>query len=99
VVLGLSAVIGLIMGFGLQETITNLAAGVRVAAFCPIEKGEFAEINGISGTITGVGIMAAEMLKADNTCVSIPNSRVWGNPVINYTRMDTRRVDVSVGVA
>jgi len=99
VVLGLSAVIGLILGFGLQDTITNLAAGVWVAAFRPIEKGEFAEINGISGTVTGVGIMATEMLKADNTYVTMPNSRVWGNPVINYTRMDTRRVDVSVGVA
>ena len=32
VVLGLSAVIGLILGFGLQDTVTNLAAGVWLAA-------------------------------------------------------------------
>jgi small-conductance mechanosensitive channel len=99
VVLGLSAVIGLILGFGLQDTIINLAAGVWVAAFRPIDKGEFAEINGMSGTVTGVGIMTTEMLKPDNTYITIPNSQVWGNPVINYSRMDTRRVDVTVGVA
>ena len=99
VVLGLSAVIGLILGLGLQDTITNLVAGVWVAAFHPIEKGEFAEINGISGTVTGVGIMTTEMLKADNTYITIPNSQVWGNPVINYSRMETRRLDVTVGVA
>jgi small-conductance mechanosensitive channel len=99
VVLGLSAVIGLILGFGLQDTITNLAAGVWVAALRPIDKGEFVEVNGISGTVTGVGIMATELLKPDNTYITIPNSLVWGSPVINSSRMDTRRVDVSVGIA
>jgi small-conductance mechanosensitive channel len=99
VVLGLSAVIGLILGFGLQDTITNLAAGVWVAALRPIDKGEFVEVNGISGTVTAVGIMATELLKPDNTYITIPNSLVWGSPVINSTRMDTRRVEVSVGVA
>ncbi|HON40825.1 MAG TPA: mechanosensitive ion channel family protein [Methanoculleus sp.] len=99
VVLGLSAVIGLILGLGLQDTITNLAAGVWVAAFRPIDKGEFAEVNGISGTVMGVGIMMTEMLKPDNTYITIPNSQVWGNPVINYSRMETRRLDVTVGVA
>lgn len=98
-VLGLSAVIGLILGFGLQDTITNLAAGVWVAALRPIDKGEFVEVNGISGTVTGVGIMATELLKPDNTYITIPNSLVWGSPVINSSRMDTRRVDVSVGIA
>ena len=99
VVLGLSAVIGLILGLGLQDTITNLAAGVWVAAFRPIDKGEFAEVNGKSGTVMGVGIMMTEMLKPDNTYITIPNSQVWSNPVINYSRMETRRLDVTVGVA
>ncbi|WP_292364203.1 MULTISPECIES: mechanosensitive ion channel family protein [unclassified Methanoculleus] len=98
-VLGLSAVIGLILGFGLQDTITNLAAGVWLAAFRPIDKGEYVEVNGISGTVTSVGIMATELLKLDNTYITIPNSLVWGSPVINSTRMDTRRTEVKVGVA
>jgi len=98
-VLGLSAVIGLILGFGLQSTISNLAAGVWIAALRPIDKNEFVEVNGISGTVVSVGIMATELLKPDNTYVTIPNSLVWGSPVINSTRMETRRVDVTVGVA
>ncbi|MFA7198567.1 MAG: mechanosensitive ion channel family protein [Methanoculleus sp.] len=98
-VLGLSAVIGLILGFGLQDTVTNLAAGVWLAAFRPIDKGEFVEVNGISGTVTSVGIMATELLKFDNTYITIPNSLVWGSPVINSTRMDTRRAEVKVRVA
>ncbi|MGB4197274.1 MAG: mechanosensitive ion channel family protein, partial [Methanoculleus sp.] len=92
-------VIGLILGLGLQDTITNLAAGVWVTVFRPVEMGEFVEVNGISGTVMGVGIMMTEMLKPDNTYITIPNSQVWGNPVINYSRMETRRLDVTVGVA
>ncbi|KLK88514.1 mechanosensitive ion channel protein MscS [Methanoculleus sediminis] len=99
VVLGLSAVIGLILGFGLQDTVTNLAAGVWLAAFRPIDRGEFVEVNGISGTVTSVGIMATELLKPDNTYITIPNALVWGSPVINSTRMETRRVEVRVAVA
>ena len=98
-VLGLSAVIGLILGFGLQSTISNLAAGVWIAALRPIDKNEFVEVNGITGTVVSVGIMATELIKPDNTFVTIPNSLVWGSPVINSTRMETRRVDVTVGVA
>ncbi len=99
VVLGLSAAIGIILGFGLQDTITNLAAGVWVAALRPIDKGEFVEVKGISGTVITVGIMATELRKPDNTLITIPNSLVWGSPVINSTRMDTRRVEVRVRVA
>ena len=43
--------------------------------------------------------MATELLKPDNTYITIPNSLVWGSPVINSTRMETRRVEVGVRVA
>ena len=64
VVLGLSAVIGLILGFGLQDTVTNLAAGVWLAAFRPIDKGEFVEVNGISGKVVAVAMMPTEIGRA-----------------------------------
>ncbi|RQD83473.1 MAG: mechanosensitive ion channel family protein [Methanocalculus sp. MSAO_Arc2] len=99
IVLGLSAVIGLILGFGLQSTISNLAAGVWIAGLRPIDKDEFVEVGGISGAVQSVGIMATELLKFDNTFITVPNSIVWGSPVTNYTRMDTRRAEVSVSVA
>lgn len=44
IVLGLSAVIGLILGFGLQDSMTNLASGVWIAALRPIDKDEVVEV-------------------------------------------------------
>ncbi|ASJ07324.1 mechanosensitive ion channel family protein [Thermococcus pacificus] len=99
VVMGLSAVIGLILGFGMQDTLTNLAAGVWIAALRPIDMGEVVEVAGKTGKVNGVGIMSTELLTPDNVLITIPNKLVWGNVITNYTRMPTRRVDVDVGVA
>jgi len=98
-VLGLSAVIGLVLAFGLQDSFTNFSAGVWIATLRPIDKDEYVEINGMAGTVQAVGIMATELLTPDNKFVTIPNALVWGSPVVNYSRMDTRRVDVAVGIA
>ena len=99
VVLGLSAVIGIILGFGLQDSITNLASGVWIAALRPIDKDEVVEVEGKVGKVTAVGLMATEILSYDNKFITIPNKLVWGSPIVNHTRMPTRRVDVAVGIS
>ncbi len=99
VILGLSAVLGLILGFGLQDTITNLAAGVWIAALRPIDIGEVVEISGQTGSVSGIGLMSTELKTPDNKLITIPNKLVWGSIIVNYTRMPTRRVSVDIGVA
>jgi small conductance mechanosensitive channel len=99
VVVGLSAVIGLILGFGMQDTLTNVAGGVWIATLRPIDKDEVVNVAGVTGKVRAVGLMATELLTPDNQFITIPNKLVWGSTVTNYTRMPTRRVDVSVGIA
>ncbi|WP_305065540.1 mechanosensitive ion channel family protein [Methanococcoides sp.] len=99
VIVGLSAVIGLILGFGMQDTLTNIAAGIWIATLRPFDKGEFLVVNGFSGSVHEVGIMATELLTPDNKLITIPSKLVWGSPIVNATRMPTRRVDVDVGVS
>lgn len=99
VILSLSAIVGLVLGFGLQDTFNNVASGAWIAALSPINIGEFVTINGMTGKVTAVGIMATELLTPDNVYMTIPNKLVWGSPIVNITRMPTRRVDVPVGVA
>ena len=99
VVLGLSAVIGLILGFGLQDTLNNLAAGVWIAVTRPFDKGDFIQVAGHSGTVTEVGVLSTVLTRPDNEVVMIPNRQVWGAPIVNYTRNPIRRINLSVGVA
>ncbi len=98
-ILGLSAVIGLILGFGLQDTLTNLAAGVWIAALRPIDLGEVVEVSGQTGSVSGIGLMSTELKTPDNKLITVPNKLVWGSIIVNYTRMPTRRVDIDIGVA
>jgi len=99
VVVGLSAVIGLVLGFGMQDSLNNVAAGVWIASLRPLDKGEYVTVDGLSGTVDAVGIMATELLTPDNQFITIPNKLVWGSPIINATRMPTRRISVDVGVS
>lgn len=97
--LGLSAIVGLILGFGLQDTLTNLAAGIWLIALRPMDKDEVVTVSGMNGKVTAIRIMATELLTLDNTLILIPNKLIWGSPIVNYTRMSTRRVEVAVGIS
>ncbi|WP_445476325.1 mechanosensitive ion channel family protein [Methanococcoides methylutens] len=98
-VVGLSAVIGLVLGFGMQDTLTNLAAGIWIATLRPFDKGEYVSVTGYSGSVSAVGFMATELLTPDNKFITIPNKVIWGSPIENATRMPTRRADVNVGIS
>ena len=99
VVIGLSAIIGLILAFGLSESFHNFFAGLWLAALRPIDKNEVVTVNGITGKVSAVGMMATEFHTPDNKFITIPNKLVFGSPIENMSRMPTRRVDVNVGIA
>ncbi|MCC4769448.1 mechanosensitive ion channel [Methanosarcina sp. DH2] len=98
-VIGISAVIGLVLGLGMQDTLTNITAGVWVAAIRPIDTGEMVVVNGQTGKVRAVGIMSTELLTPDNQLITIPNKLVWGSSIVNMTRMPTRRASVDVGIS
>ena len=92
IVLGLSAVIGLILGFGLQDALNNLAAGVMIAATRPFEKGDVVTVTGHTGVVEEVGIISTVLTKFDNKVVVVPNRSVWGSAIVNFTRNPVRRI-------
>jgi small conductance mechanosensitive channel len=98
-VLALSAIIGLMLAFGMSDTTNNFFAGVWIAMIRPFRMGEVVEVSGYTGKIVAVGIMVTEMLQADNVYITLPNRSVWGSAVVNYSRMPKRRVNTDVGIA
>lgn len=98
-IVGISAVIGLVLGLGMQDTMTNIAAGVWVVATRPIDIDETVTLNDQTGKVKSVKVMATELLTPDNQLITIPNKLVWGSSIVNMTRMSTRRVSVDVGIS
>lgn len=90
---------GLAIGLALQGTLQNIAAGIMLLALRPLRVGEYVSIVGkADGTVEEIGLFMSRLRQADGIVVNIPNSLIWGNTIINYSRNATRRMDVVVHV-
>lgn len=89
---------GLAVGFALQGTLSNFAAGVMMLLLRPIKVGDFVEVAGEAGVVKEVAIFATTLLTGDNKTIIIANSSVMGGNITNYSTQPTRRIDLVVGV-
>ncbi len=97
--IGISVVFGLVFGLAFQDTLGNLTAGFMIAITKPFKVGDFVDITGKTGSISSVGISITTLTTFDNKRVIIPNSKVWGEPIVNYTALKTRMIDISIGIS
>ena len=92
-------IIGFTVGFALQDVMKNFTAGVILLIQKPFSVGEVIGVKEFDGTVLEINLRTTEMKALDGRLVSVPNADVLSNPIVNYTRAERRRVDVSVGVA
>jgi small conductance mechanosensitive channel len=90
---------GLAIGFALQGSLSNLAAGVMLIIFKPVKVGDYIEGGGATGTVESVGIFVTTLVTVDNKVVYIPNSTLTGGNITNFTAKDKRRVDMVFGIS
>jgi small conductance mechanosensitive channel len=97
----LLAVIGgsaFIVGFALQDTLGNFAAGLMLLIYRPFDVGDAVEIGGISGKVDHVSMVSTKIKTFDNKVVLVPNRKVWGEVITNASASDERRVDMTFGI-
>ena len=98
-VIALLGAAGVTIGLALQQTLQNIASGIMLLILRPIRAGEYVSIVGKGdGTVLEVGLFLSLIEQVDGVQLSLPNSLIWGNPIINYSRNQTRRMDIAVGV-
>ena len=90
---------GLAIGLALQGTLSNVAAGVMIILFRPIKLGDFVQIGGENGTAKSISLNYTELASAANVQIIIPNARVWGNTITNFSIYPTRRAEWTFGVS
>jgi small conductance mechanosensitive channel len=88
----------LAIGIALQGALSNFASGVMLMVFKPYKADDYIECNEYSGTVYDVNIFSTQLQTIDNKVVTIPNSKMVTDPLINYTANEHRRVDITVGV-
>ncbi|MBQ7727471.1 MAG: mechanosensitive ion channel [Clostridia bacterium] len=93
------AAAGAAIALALQGSLSNVASGFLLIILHPFVIGDFVTIAGNDGFVLDIGVCATTLRTTDNKHVIIPNSIVTGNSVINFSREETRRVDIDLAVA
>jgi small conductance mechanosensitive channel len=89
---------GLAVGLALQGSLANLAAGVLMLIFRPFKVGDYIAGAGVEGIVEEIHIFSTQLATFDNKAIIIPNAKLTGDNITNYTRKEKRRVDLVFAV-
>ena len=87
------------IGLALQGSLSNLAAGVMLLVFRPYKVGDFVDGGGSFGNVEEINLFTTNMQTFDNQQIIIPNSKIWGEKIINHSHHPVRGVDMRFNVA
>jgi len=90
---------GLAIGLALQGSLANFAAGFLLIIFKPFKAGDYIEGAGVAGTVEGIQVFTTVLRTADNKTIIVPNAKIMGDNITNYSAKETRRVDLLFGVS
>jgi small conductance mechanosensitive channel len=90
--------VGFIMGFALQGTLSNFAAGIMILIYRPYDVGDLVDVGGTLGKVDAMTIVSTTLRKPDNQKVVVPNNMIWGDIITNITGTSKRRVDFVFGI-
>lgn len=88
----------LAIGFALQDSLANFAAGVMVIFFRPYKVGDLVELNGVFGAVKEVQLFNTIITSPDNKQVIIANSSAIGDNIVNYSTNGHVRLDMVFGI-
>lgn len=90
---------GITIGFALQDVSKNFIAGLLMMIQQPFEIGETIEVGGYTGKVMAIDLRATQIRTSDGRLVLIPNGDVIITPITNFSQAESRRVEISTGVA
>ncbi|MEM6583564.1 MAG: mechanosensitive ion channel domain-containing protein [Pseudomonadota bacterium] len=90
---------GFIIGFALQDSLSNFAAGAMILIYEPFDEGDVVEAAGIIGKVSRMSLVSTTILTFDNQTLMVPNNKIWGDVIRNVTAQQIRRVDLTFRTA
>jgi small conductance mechanosensitive channel len=90
---------GFIIGFALQDTLSNFASGMMILIYRPFDVGDFVSAGGITGRVDRMSLVNSTFKTLDNQVIVVPNNMIWQQVITNLTAQRTRRVDLTFGIS
>lgn len=94
-VLALLGAGSLAIGLAMQGALANVAAGVMLLVLRPYRVGDVVQLNGKMGAVVRLDLFMTELADFDNLTIYLPNSKVFGDMIVNYSTHKTRRMELT----
>lgn len=91
-------VAGIVIGFALQDTLSNFASGMMILIYRPFDVEDIIEAGGVSGAVNHMSLVNTTIRTFDNQIFIVPNRKIWGDTIKNITAEKVRRVDMVFGI-
>lgn len=91
--------VGLAVSLAVKDSLSNLMGGMMLIVMKTFSKGDYVELESVSGTVAEIGLIYTTLITVDNKRISIPNGQVTNAKIINYSCENSRRVDVSLTIS
>jgi small-conductance mechanosensitive channel len=92
-------VVGVAIGFAAQDSIANVISGFTIFIDKPFEVGDWVNVAGQDGEVSGITLRSTRIRTANNTYVVIPNKTIIDEVLVNHSKHGAVRVDVPIGIA
>ena len=98
-IVALASVLTLALSLALQNMVSNVIGGFTILYTHPFHSGDYVEIAGQGGTVREINMTYTMLNTPDNKVIAIPNSAVVAAQIVNYSAMDTRRVEIQASAS
>jgi small conductance mechanosensitive channel len=90
---------GFIIGFALQDSLSNFASGMMILMYRPFDVGDVVDAGGVRGKVNHMSLVNTTFMTLDNQRLIVPNNLIWQSVITNVTAQHTRRIDLVFGIA
>ena len=90
---------GFIIGFALQDTLSNFASGMMILFYRPFDVGDLVDAGGVSGKVSHMSLVNTTFMTLDNQRLIVPNNLIWQSVITNVTAQRVRRIDLMFGIS
>lgn len=90
---------GFIIGFALQDSLSNFASGMLILLYRPFDVGDVVDSDGVRGRVSAMSLVNTTFLTLDNQKLIVPNNLIWQSVITNVTAQRKRRIDMIFGIA
>ena len=96
----IAGALGVGIGFGLQNIVSNFVSGLILLAERPVSIGDRIEVAGVAGQVTKISLRSTTVVTNDNISIIVPNSDLITQPITNWSHGDPKvQFRLPIGVA